>query len=75
MAKYEQIRVGDCAELKHVITAKDVQTFSDLTGDNNPLHMDSSYAENTTFKKRVVHGMLSASFISTIIGKHRTTFF
>jgi len=66
--KFETIQVGDEAEIFHVITAKDVDAFIDLTGDNNPLHVDEFYASKTPFKKPVVHGMLTASFISTIIG-------
>lgn len=66
--RFETIQVGDEAEFSHVITVKDVDAFADLTGDDNPLHMDDSYAATTSFKKRVVHGMLTASFISTMIG-------
>lgn len=65
---FERIQVGDVAELEHRISPKDVQQFCDLTGDDNPLHMDDGYARNSGFGKRVVHGMLTASFISTIIG-------
>jgi 3-oxoacyl-[acyl-carrier protein] reductase len=66
--KFEKIKIGDEAEIFHTITAKDVDSFVDLTGDDNPLHVDEAYASKTTFKKRVVHGMLTASFISTMIG-------
>jgi 3-oxoacyl-[acyl-carrier protein] reductase len=68
MDRFEEIRVGEKAEITHHITEDDLQRFVSLTGDYNPLHMNDSYAEKTTFKKRVVHGMLTASFISTIIG-------
>ena len=66
--RFEQINVGDEAEITHIITAEDVDSFVKLTGDNNPLHVDDDYAAKTSFKKRVVHGMLTASFISTMIG-------
>ena len=66
--KFETIAVGDEAEILHTITASDLDTFTRLTGDDNPLHMDDGYASTTSFKKRVVHGMLTASFISTMIG-------
>ncbi len=66
--KFDQIRVADEAELLHLITKEDVTSFAKLTGDNNPLHMDAEYASGTSFKQPVVHGMLTASFISTIIG-------
>ena len=65
---FEKWNIGDSAELKHLIKEKDLDDFAKLTNDNNPLHMDESYAANTHFGERVVHGMLSASFISTIIG-------
>ena len=66
--RFDTIHVDDEAEILHVITTKDVDTFVELTGDNNPLHVDDDFASKTTFKKRIVHGMLTASFISTIIG-------
>ncbi len=68
MSRFETIKVGDRAELTHVITAADVEKFVDLTGDDNKIHVDSRFAGTTPFKKPVVHGMLGASFISTIIG-------
>ena len=55
-------------EITHLITQEDVNKFADLTGDDNKLHLDEKYASKTSFKKPVVHGMLGASFISTIIG-------
>lgn len=68
MKKFELINVGDKAELTHKITRSDVEKFVDLTGDDNKLHVDKEYASKTIFKKPVAHGMLGASFISTIIG-------
>lgn len=65
---FEQIEVGDHASLAHAIVADDVSRFAALTGDHNPLHVDPEYARTTEFGKPVVHGMLSASFISTLIG-------
>ena len=65
---FERIKIGDEAEIVHTITEKDIEAFAQLTGDNNPLHMSEDFALQTTFRKRVVHGMLTASFISTIIG-------
>lgn len=66
--KYDQIKVGDKAEIKHEISTKDIENFVALTGDDNKIHVDNKFASHTTFKKPVAHGMLSASFISTIIG-------
>jgi 3-oxoacyl-[acyl-carrier protein] reductase len=68
MSKFDLIRVGDKAEIKHTLTQQDVERFVELTGDDNRLHTDEEYALTTSFKKPVAHGMLGASFISTVIG-------
>lgn len=68
MKNYNNINIGDRAEIKHTITQEDVKKFVDLTGDDNKLHVDKDYASCTIFKKPVAHGMLGASFISTVIG-------
>lgn len=68
VTKFDKISVGDKAELSHTLTQNDIEKFVDLTGDDNKLHIDKSYASTTSFKKPVAHGMLGASFISTIIG-------
>lgn len=66
--EFEQIAVGQEFKLSHTITKQDVDTFAALTGDFNPLHVDEEFAKQTSFRKPVAHGMLSASFISTMIG-------
>jgi 3-oxoacyl-[acyl-carrier protein] reductase len=68
MCKYDTITIGDTAKLSHIITQQDINHFVELTGDDNKLHMDADYAGTTIFKKPVAHGMLGASFISTVIG-------
>lgn len=68
MTKFDTIKIGDSAHLRHTITAEDVERFVSLTGDDNSLHVNKQYAEKTPFKEPVVHGMLGASFISTLIG-------
>jgi 3-oxoacyl-[acyl-carrier protein] reductase len=65
---FNSIKVGDNAEIIHKLTEDDVNLFAKLTGDFNPLHVNKEYAKSTPFQKPVVHGMLSASFISTLIG-------
>ncbi len=67
MSKFDKIKIGDNAELKHTITQDDINKFVELTGDDNKLHIDAAYAEKTSFKKPVAHGMLGASFISRIV--------
>lgn len=68
MNKFKSINVGDNAVLHHTITQNDIDQFVELTGDDNKLHIDKEYAKRTIFKKPIAHGMLGASFISTIIG-------
>jgi 3-oxoacyl-[acyl-carrier protein] reductase len=66
--KYSEINIGDKETLSHLITKDDIGKFVELTGDDNKLHVDEQFASRTNFKKPVVHGMLGASFISTVIG-------
>lgn len=63
-----QIEIGDTADLEHTISAADVDTFVRLTGDTNPVHLDQAFAWRAGLGDRVVHGMLTAGFISTVIG-------
>ncbi len=62
------IKVGDRAEFERMVTAEDVARFADVTGDTNPLHQDPDYAAKTRFGQCVAHGMLSAGFISAVLG-------
>ena len=66
--RFEDIAVGQRAEFVHELTEGDLQAFASLTGDFNPLHVDENFARRTMFRKPVAHGMLSASFLSTLIG-------
>lgn len=65
---FDALKVGDCRQLIKTITDDDIRKFVELTGDDNPLHVDRKFANETSFKDIVVHGMLGASFISTVIG-------
>ena len=65
---FEAIRIGDGATIVRTITSEDVRRFAELTGDHNPLHVDRAFAETTPYKDIVVHGMLGASLLSTLIG-------
>ena len=65
---FGDFRVGDRASLDRVITADDVARFAELTGDDNPVHVDDEYAKGLGTGGRVAHGMLTASFVSTVIG-------
>jgi len=62
----EKIKLGDKVELLRSFTEIDVEKFSQLSGDVNPVHLDENYAKNTIFKSRIVHGALASSIFSTI---------
>lgn len=63
--RFEEFRVGDYAVYSKTIGEEDVQRFADLSGDRHPLHLDDAYAGATRFGRRVAHGMLTASLLST----------
>ena len=65
---FEDIAIGETGELSRIILQSDVDRFVGLTGDDNPLHVNSDFARQTTFKEPVVHGMLAGSLVSTLIG-------
>lgn len=65
---FDQINVGDVRSLTRSVSSDDLDAFVRLTGDDNPLHVDPDFARRTAFHEPVVHGMLGASFVSTLIG-------
>jgi len=67
---YESIATGEEASFSRVIGESEVAAFAELTGDWNPLHMDSSYAATTQFGERIAHGMLVASYFSSLVGMY-----
>ena len=67
---FDEIHIGLSKEFQITITESMVDDFADISGDFSPIHMDNEYAKSTSFKKRVVHGMLLASFLSRIDGMY-----
>lgn len=65
---FEDIKVGDTASMSKTVTEFDVYTFAGVTGDFNPIHINTEFAKTTMFKERIAHGILSAGFISAVIG-------
>jgi acyl dehydratase len=65
---FSELAVGDTASSTHTITAQMVDAFVAITGDTNPLHTDEAYARATHHGKKVVHGMLTASLLSELVG-------
>ena len=64
----DELKLGDTARFSKTVSESDVYLFAGVTGDLNPAHINEDYARGTFFKTRIAHGMLSASFISTVIG-------
>jgi 3-hydroxybutyryl-CoA dehydratase len=62
-----ELSVGMTASYEHVVTAEDVTAFAAVSGDHNPVHLDEAYAKTTRFKTRIAHGLLVASYISTVL--------
>jgi 3-hydroxybutyryl-CoA dehydratase len=65
---FEDLAVGQSAEMHRVVGAADIEAFAEVSGDNNPVHLDEAYAKATPFGARIAHGMLSGAYISAILG-------
>ncbi len=64
----EDLSVGMTSIFAKTVTEADIVMFAGVSGDTNPVHINQLFAEGTMFKGRIAHGMLSASFISTVVG-------
>ena len=62
-----KFKVGDSAEITKTITDADIQAFAEVTGDHNPIHLDDEFAKSTRFGRRIAHGMLTTSLISSVL--------
>jgi len=67
---FDEIQISQKSSFQVKITEEMVNTFAQLSGDLNPLHMDDSYAQKTKFGKRVCHGMLLSSLFSKLVGMY-----
>jgi len=68
MKRIDDFEVGQRASFTKTFTDEDVRRFVEITGDRNPLHVDDDFAAESQFGRRVLHGMLSASILSTMVG-------
>lgn len=64
----KEINLGDKSSYSRTISEADVVLFGGVSGDLNPAHFNEEYSKDTMFKGRIAHGMLSASYISTVLG-------
>ena len=63
----EDFTVGMESTTEKTVTIEDIKRFAEVSGDFNPVHLDEEFAKKTIFKRRIAHGFLTASFISTVI--------
>ncbi|WP_323002331.1 MaoC family dehydratase [Denitromonas sp.] len=66
--RFEDLTVGMSAAYGHTVTEADILLFAGVSGDTNPVHLNEELAAASMFGGRIAHGMLSASFISTVFG-------
>ncbi|MDN3523093.1 bifunctional enoyl-CoA hydratase/phosphate acetyltransferase [Halomonas ramblicola] len=65
---FDEIQVGDQAQLEKRLTLDDIQLFAILSGDVNPAHVDDDFARSTRFQEVIAHGMWGGALISTVLG-------
>lgn len=65
---FEDLTVGMSASVGRTVSEADIFAFAGVSGDTNPVHVDGEFAASTMFGGRIAHGMLSASYISTVFG-------
>ena len=64
----EEIITGMEVSYSQTITDTDIKDFAGVSGDRNPIHMDDIYAKQSRYKKRIAHGLMSASYFSALFG-------
>jgi 3-hydroxybutyryl-CoA dehydratase len=64
----EEIEIGMSVSYSQTITDADVKAFAGISGDRNPIHLDEEYAENSRYKKRIAHGLMTVSYFSALFG-------
>ena len=64
----EDVAVGDVAEITYPVTAETIREFVTASGDDNPIHSDAAFAATTRFGRVIAPGMLTGSFVSSVIG-------
>ena len=70
MRTIDTLNLGDSASVSKTVTETDVYLFAGITGDLNPAHVNEVASSQTMFKGRIAHGMLSAGFISAVLGMY-----
>lgn len=67
---FNEITIGLAQSFNVTVSEQMMDDFLRISNDTNPLHVDKKYAQKKGFDNRVVYGMLTASFYSTLVGVH-----
>lgn len=65
---FDELKVGDTAELTRTLKKEDIELFAALSGDVNPAHVDADFAKTDAFHKVIAHGMWGGALISAVLG-------
>lgn len=65
---FNEFKIGMKDSVSKTVTEADVIMYAGITLDTNPAHLNEEHAKNTIFKKRIAHGMLTAGFVSAVLG-------
>jgi phosphate acetyltransferase len=65
---YDELRVGQSAQLRRTLSRDDINAFALVSGDVNPAHIDDEYAQGTRFHGVIAHGMWAGALISSVLG-------
>jgi len=65
---FNEFKIGMKDSVAKTVTEADVIMYAGITLDTNPAHLNEEHAKNTIFKKRIAHGMLTAGFVSAVLG-------
>ena len=68
VARIEDFEEGRTASVTKTFTDEDIRRFIEICGDTNPLHVDDEFAAGSQFGRRIVHGTMTASLFSTLMG-------
>ena len=63
-----EMKIGDSAIFRKTVTEADVYAYAGISGDQNPVHIDKVYGNNSKFGSRIAHGMFTAGYITAVLG-------
>lgn len=64
----EEIEIGMSVSYSQTVTDTDIKNFAAVSGDRNPVHLNEEYAEKSRYKRRIAHGLMTASYFSALFG-------